>query len=775
MMLQKGLAQIFIIGIVVVILAIGAGGYFSVANRDVLTPAEMADMEITETTADETTDQDGGVMHEKAMEPEVPRHASLPPVQGGQLCPDNICDDFEMREGQCREDCANVLGWKEKAPITPPQQQQSQTQDPSQQNQQQLHRPIGMTGETVIKTTGATYKTVSAKPSGWFETGQEANIMLSGHDFNNAGGPLGFNHPGTIDSDGIRLALADRNNNRVLVWNKLPQNASTPPDMVLGQKNFVTNNPGSGLDQMNWPTSVALAGGKFIVADTNNDRILVWNDVPKTNGQTADMAIKNNIRWPWGVWTDGKKMAVVSTGKGSIMLWNNFPLQSDQPADIAITAPEIGTPRMVTSNGESLIIGDHNAKVSGAASESGAGPGGGAGAFFWKKWPTQNDQRFDFFMPDFGAWKRGDFTASGKLALLSDTLLIWNTFPADTNDRADIENGFKYLTGDGSGLAAISEKLYISSANGNKIVVFNSLPSSLAARPDFALGVQNVDDNGLEQNFLLGNPVPATDGKSLFVSADFDCKLYVWKNLPDESGARPDLVFDTSGIGCAWDNVLFGNTFAMAGKDAVMIWNSLPTEARKPDTVFRGRIGSVKFDELRGIAMDSRYFYLSDWRKNKIYVWDGVPEKTSEPKFSISTQAPTRLSSDGKYLAVASMEEGVKIFTIGNITSSSKPSALLGGPGALSMNLPQDVLLQDGRLFVADTNNSRVFVWKNVNDALNQKLPDVILGANDLNDTTAEIGKNKLFWPGALAFDGSFLWIGEFKFSVRLLRFDAQP
>src|SRR3989344_6290528 len=180
-------------------------------------------------------------------------------------------------------------------------------------------------GEITVTATGANYKTVREKPmKGWFKTGQDADIMLSGIDFNNTGGSLLFNHPGNVASDGTHLLLADRNNNRVLVWNALPT-GNTPPDLVLGQENFFTNNPGIGTDGMNWPVSVTAAGGKVVVADTSNDRLLVWNSFPVRNGQPADFEIrgilpaggrdgprdnskaKRQIGWPWAVRTNAEK------------------------------------------------------------------------------------------------------------------------------------------------------------------------------------------------------------------------------------------------------------------------------------------------------------------------------------------------------------------------------------------------------------------------------------------------------------------------------------
>ena len=152
--------------------------------------------------------------------------------------------------------------------------------------------------------------------------------MLSGIDFNDTGGPLLFNHPGGIASDGTRLLLADTFNNRVLVWNS-PPDGNVEPDLVLGQESFVTNSPGDGLDQMNWPISVVTDGQKVVVADTENNRILIWNSFPTENGEPADLVLQGGdpyfvgdaakvpFIWPWGVWTNGEKLAVTSTKGGA--------------------------------------------------------------------------------------------------------------------------------------------------------------------------------------------------------------------------------------------------------------------------------------------------------------------------------------------------------------------------------------------------------------------------------------------------------------------------
>ena len=90
------------------------------------------------------------------------------------------------------------------------------------------------------------------------------------------------------------------------------------------------------------------------------------------------------------------------------------------------------------------------------------------------------------------------------------------------------------------------------------------------------------------------------------------------------------------------------------------------------------------------------------------------------------------------------------------------------------MNLPQAVTLASGGLFIADTNSNRVLAWRSVDDAYQGRQPDAVLGADDLRARTPAIGQATLFWPGTVAFDGTRLWVGEFKFSNRIVRYSAR-
>lgn len=641
-----------------------------------------------------------------------------------------------------------------------------------------------------VEVLDSQYRVAPGGASGWFRTGQDADIMLSGIDFNNTGGPLLFNHPGGIASDGTRLVLADRNNNRLLIWNALPQRGDVPPDLVLGQADFTSNAPGNGLDGLNWPVGVATAGGRLAVTDVYNERVLVWLSFPTASKQPADFAIRlpGLLIWPWGVWTDGQRLIVTSTGGSSVLIWNSFPQSGEQQPDLVLDLPEFGTPRVVGSDGQSLVISDHNAQNN----------SGRQGTFFWRSFPTRDDQPFDFFFaappPSRDAigqvlWGP-TFTDDGRLVALGDRLYFWNGFPEGQYDPPDLAVGsapgpqgggcgFTFNGGDSSGIAYAGGQLFISMNNGNRVVVYRSLPTDSAALPDFALGSPDIHTNTLATHHFISNSVPATDGQSLFVSSDFDRTLSVWRRLPDESGAPPDLIYHLPRGG--WDNEIYQGRFLSAGGDTVHVWDQLPTEPVAPSVTLRSPIGGVAFQQIGGVAQDGSYFYLADRATDRVYAWRGIPDQETPPAFSFSVADPGRLSSNGRYLAVPSVTSiqaggGLLIYEVASLGPDAQPLARLGGgSGPLRFNLPEGALLAGEALFVADTPFSRVLVWRTVEDALAGHPPEVVLGEGDLQDTTPEIGRNKLFWPGAVAFDGSYLWVGEFKFADRILRFSVQP
>jgi hypothetical protein len=94
-------------------------------------------------------------------------------------------------------------------------------------------------------------------------------------------------------TDGNRVAVADSRNNRVLIWNTFPTTNGQPADLVIGQAGFGTGTTPTipTASSIAFPVDVYSDGVRLIVADFGNRRVLIWNSFPATNGQPADIVV----------------------------------------------------------------------------------------------------------------------------------------------------------------------------------------------------------------------------------------------------------------------------------------------------------------------------------------------------------------------------------------------------------------------------------------------------------------------------------------------------
>jgi hypothetical protein len=145
-----------------------------------------------------------------------------------------------------------------------------------------------------------------------------------------------------------KLAVADSGNNRVLIWNSLPT-AATPADVVIGQADFSSDDPGLSATALNNPTSVAIANGKLIVVDQGNNRVLIWNSLPTASNTAADVVIGQSsfvtnasddedtgLNKPTDVWTDGYRLLVADTSNNRVLYYSQLPRSSGAAATYVI-------------------------------------------------------------------------------------------------------------------------------------------------------------------------------------------------------------------------------------------------------------------------------------------------------------------------------------------------------------------------------------------------------------------------------------------------------
>ena len=215
-----------------------------------------------------------------------------------------------------------------------------------------------------------------------------ANFVLGQTNFSNTNRAVGkssFGFPSGAKVAGTKLFVVDFDNSRVLIWNKLPTKTDTPANVVVGQPDFTSSTPAttqSGLDRPE--VGVTVAKGKLFVSDRNNNRIMIWNKIPTTNGANADVVLgqtdftssgfatsQTGLDEPEGIWSDGKKLAVADFFNNRVLIWNSIPTSNGAPADVVVGQPDftsfdtsplgpqsLNRPGDVTSDGTSLFVAD---------------------------------------------------------------------------------------------------------------------------------------------------------------------------------------------------------------------------------------------------------------------------------------------------------------------------------------------------------------------------------------------------------------------------------
>lgn len=186
-----------------------------------------------------------------------------------------------------------------------------------------------------------------------FTNNQSADLVVGQPDMQTVSAGTSsqkYDYPYALFVAGNKLFVADHSNNRVLIYNSIPAANNQAADVVVGQINFTSKLENQGGGPM--PTTLYNAQGiwasnnKLIIADFRNNRVLIYNSIPGTNGASADVVIgqpdmysdqpnqgqpnpaNNTLHYPKAVWSDGTKLLISDTLNNRVLIYNNIPTRS---------------------------------------------------------------------------------------------------------------------------------------------------------------------------------------------------------------------------------------------------------------------------------------------------------------------------------------------------------------------------------------------------------------------------------------------------------------
>lgn len=220
-----------------------------------------------------------------------------------------------------------------------------------------------------------------------FVLGQTA-LNLNGVNQGTSIGPTTMAAPWAVCAAGGRLFISDTGNHRVLIYDTVPTATNAAADLCVGQGDLASNVAGAGNAGMTSPTGIHAVGTRLLVCDFANHRVMIWNTIPTTNGVACDLVLgqadtagtsanrgqpapaANTLWFPFGVWSDGTRVVVADGGNNRVLIWNSFPTSDGQAADLvlgqaafttnaaATTQLGMNVPTDVTSDGTKLVVGD---------------------------------------------------------------------------------------------------------------------------------------------------------------------------------------------------------------------------------------------------------------------------------------------------------------------------------------------------------------------------------------------------------------------------------
>ncbi|HLI83885.1 MAG TPA: hypothetical protein VKV17_08200 [Bryobacteraceae bacterium] len=386
----------------------------------------------------------------------------------------------------------------------------------------------------------------------------QANVVLGQPDMittvqNNPATQNNLRQPTAVASDGVHLVVADTNHNRVLIWNSIPTTNNQPADVVVGQPDFFsTSLPGATTPtakSLRSPQGVWIQGGKLYVADTGYNRVLIYNHIPTANGAAADVALG---------------APNLTTAPQPTLLDNVGNPNFD--ANTSATAANLFNPVSVTSDGVHLFVSDL----------------GNNRVLIWNQIPTASGTPADVVVgqPDMTSTAANNaFTGQAAISTVTNVqekpVLCPDQNGTDYNGNPTYPNYCNATLSFPRFALSDGTRLFISDSGNDRVLVYQQIPTANGATADIVLGQVGGEINQASQatDSLMTPSALAWDGVNLYVADTYNRRVEVFSiganNIP-YSGVRNAASLQIFAVG----SVTVGGTATANDTVAITIGNT---------------------------------------------------------------------------------------------------------------------------------------------------------------------------------------------------------
>ena len=563
--------------------------------------------------------------------------------------------------------------------------------------------------------------------------------MTSDDGNNRSNGAQCLDSPRSVYSDGTKLYVTDGGNNRVLIWNAIPSVNQAAANVVLGQPDMNANDPGTSASSLANPQETRTYGTTLYVADSDNNRVLVWNSIPAANGQAASMVIgqknmagtntavtSSNLNSPESVYSDGTKLYISDAGNQRVLIWNSIPTGNQPVANLEVGQTDftsfcdqcggtLGYTFGVQSYGSKLFITETSSSR----------------LIIWNTIPTANNALVNTNVIVGQPFNNTYFGGADAFAITSQSF----------NDNATI-------TGDGT-------RLYVVDGGNARVLMWNTTPTTnqqaaslVIGQPDFTSTCNGCGDPG------LGECSGAfTDGTKLYVADTEENRIVIWNSIPTGNFPNLNVSFGhLQGLNNPTSVVPIGTRVYVAdsSNNRILIWNF----DSDGGPACRRRLGPAQYDrdgannngagvsasslsDPTTIYYDGTKFFVADNANNRVLIWNAPPTTNGTPANIVLGQSDMTSASS---LAASATTVSFNIYGIDGVYSDGT------------------------KLYVADDGNNRVLVWNPIPTG-SQTPASLVIGQPDMTSNTANNGgapsTQGLAGPTGTYSDGVRLYISD--------------